>query len=56
MLDETVPYEHSIRFVKEHNGTILHLVPDGHRLKSGRTGKSFLKKNEKAQTANRLSV
>ena len=34
MFDETVPYENSIRFVKEHNGTILHLVPDDHRLKA----------------------
>jgi len=33
MLDDTVPYENSIRFAKEHDGTILHLVPDDHRLK-----------------------
>lgn len=32
--DEVVPYENSIRFAKEHKGTILHLVPDGHRLKA----------------------
>lgn len=31
--DEIVPVDNSIRFVKEHNGTILHLVPDDHRLK-----------------------
>ena len=34
MLDDTVPYENSIRFTKEHDGTILHLVPDDHRLKA----------------------
>ena len=34
MLDDTVPYENSIRFAKERNGTILHLVPDDHRLKA----------------------
>ena len=34
MLDDTVPYENSIRFAKEHDGTILHLVPDDHRLKA----------------------
>jgi len=34
MLDDTVSYENSIRFAKEHNGTILHLVPDDHRLKA----------------------
>ena len=32
MHDDTVPYENSIRFAKEHDGTILHLVPDDHRL------------------------
>ena len=32
--DDIVPYENSIRFVKEHNDTILHLVPDDHRLKA----------------------
>lgn len=31
--DEIVPVDNSIRFVKEHKGTILHLVPDDHRLK-----------------------
>lgn len=30
--DDIVPYENSIRFVKEHDGTVLHLVPDDHRL------------------------
>ena len=34
MYDDTVPYENSVRFAKEHDGTILHLVPDGHRLKA----------------------
>ena len=34
LLDDTVPYENSIRFAKEHDGTILHLVPDDHRLKA----------------------
>ena len=34
MLDDTVPYENSIRFAKEHDGTTLHLVPDDHRLKA----------------------
>ena len=34
MLDDTVPYENSIRFAREHDGTILHLVPDDHRLKA----------------------
>lgn len=34
MLDEIVPCENSIRFSKEHDGTILHLVPDDHRLKA----------------------
>ena len=34
LYDETVPYENSLRFAKEHNGTILHLVPDDHRLKA----------------------
>lgn len=34
MYDDTVPYVNSIRFVKEHDGTILHLVPDDHRLKA----------------------
>ena len=34
MHDDVVPYENSIRFIKEHNGTILHLVPDDHRLKA----------------------
>ena len=33
MNDDTVPYENSIRFAKEHDGTILHLVPDDYRLK-----------------------
>jgi predicted esterase len=32
MLDDIVPYENSIRFAKEHDGTVLHLVPDDHRL------------------------
>ena len=32
--DEVVPYENSIRFTREHEGTILHLVPDDHRLKA----------------------
>ena len=32
--DEIVPYENSIRFVREHKDTILHLVPDDHRLKA----------------------
>lgn len=32
MHDDTVPYENSIRFAKEHDGTVLHLVPDDHRL------------------------
>ncbi len=32
--DEIVPYENSLRFAKEQNGTILHLVPDDHRLKA----------------------
>lgn len=34
MCDDTVPYENSIRFAKEHDNTILHLVPDDHRLKA----------------------
>ena len=34
MLDDTVPYENSIRFAREHDGTILHLVQDDHRLKA----------------------
>lgn len=34
MHDDIVPYENSIRFAKEHNGTILHLVSDDHRLKA----------------------
>lgn len=34
MHDDIVPYENSIRFAKEHDGTILHLVPDDHRLKT----------------------
>ena len=34
MHDDTVSYESSIRFAREHDGTILHLVPDNHRLKS----------------------
>lgn len=32
--DEVVPHENSIRFAMEHKGTILHLVPDDHRLKA----------------------
>ena len=32
--DEVVPYENSIRFVREHDNAILHLVPDDHRLKA----------------------
>ena len=32
--DEVVPCENSIRFAREHEGTILHLVPDDHRLKA----------------------
>ena len=32
--DETVPYENSIRFATEQKETILHLVPDDHRLKA----------------------
>ena len=32
--DEVVPYENSIRFAREYKGTILHLVPDDHRLKA----------------------
>ena len=32
--DEVVPYENSFKFAREHEGTILHLVPDGHRLKA----------------------
>lgn len=31
--DDIVPYENSIRFFREHANTILHLVPDDHRLK-----------------------
>ena len=31
--DEVVPHENSIRFARELKGTILHLVPDDHRLK-----------------------
>lgn len=34
MFDDIVPYENSIRFAREHDGTILHLVPDNHRLKA----------------------
>ena len=34
MHDDIVPYENSIRFAKEHDSTILHLVPDDHRLKA----------------------
>ena len=34
MFDDIVPYENSIRFAREHDGTILHLVPDDHRLKA----------------------
>jgi len=34
LLDDTVPCENSIRFAREHEGTILHLVPDDHRLKA----------------------
>ena len=34
MYDDTVPYDNSIRYAKEHDGTILHLVPDDHRLKA----------------------
>lgn len=34
MHDDIVPYENSLRFLKEHDGTILHLVPDDHRLKA----------------------
>ena len=32
--DEVVPYENSLRFVREHDKVILHLVPDDHRLKA----------------------
>lgn len=32
--DAVVPYENSIRFTKEHKGTVLHIVPDDHRLKA----------------------
>lgn len=32
--DDIVPYENSIRFLREHANTILHLVPDDHRLKA----------------------
>lgn len=32
--DEVVPHENSVRFAREHEGTILHLVPDDHRLKT----------------------
>ena len=32
--DEVVPYENSIRFAREYKGTVLHLVPDDHRLKA----------------------
>ena len=32
--DEVVPCENSIRLAREHEGTILHLVPDDHRLKA----------------------
>ena len=32
--DEVVPCENSIRFAKEHEGSILHLVPDDPRLKA----------------------
>lgn len=32
--DEVVPHENSVRFAREHEGTILHLVPDDHRLKA----------------------
>ncbi len=34
MHDDVVPYENSIRFIKEHNDSILHLVPDDYRLKA----------------------
>lgn len=34
MNDDTVPYENSIRFAREHGNTVLHLVPDDHRLKA----------------------
>ena len=32
--DDTIPYENSIRFTTEQKETILHLVPDDHRLKA----------------------
>ena len=32
--DDVVPYENSIRFAREHEGTVLHLVPDDHRLRA----------------------
>ncbi len=32
--DDIVPYENSIRFVREHDDTVLHLVPDNHRLQA----------------------
>jgi len=32
--DDIVPHENSIRFARENAGTILHLVPDDHRLKA----------------------
>ena len=30
--DDIVPFENSVRFAKENAGTMLHLVPDDHRL------------------------
>lgn len=32
--DDVVPCENSIRFAREHEGTVLHLVPDDHRLRA----------------------
>ena len=32
--DDVVPCENSIRFARVHEGTILHLVPDDHRLRA----------------------
>ena len=34
--DDVVPCENSIRFAREHEGTVLHLVPDDHRLRASR--------------------
>ncbi len=34
LLDDIVPFENSVRFAKEHQGAILHIVSDDHRLKA----------------------